>query len=64
MSLTITPASKNALTVTNDTPSGSDRTWDEAVETWDEATYTWDEPKTIFTKDAKAALSINNASKS
>lgn len=63
MTLTITPDTKNSLSVTNDTPAEAGRTW-ASTETWDEAAYTWDEPRTLFTKDTKNGLSISNESKS
>ena len=64
MPLTITPETKNSLSITNESKSGNDLTWDEATFTWDNADGTWDNPGSVITKENKNSLTITNETKS
>ena len=59
MSITITPATKNTLTITNQVKDSS-TTWDQATYTWDEAVGTWDVPGFVLSQPSKNTLTITN----
>lgn len=64
MPITITPETKNNLSISNEGKVGTDPTWDEAEFTWDEAgASTWDNVSLVMTKEDKNSLSISNESK-
>uniref|UniRef100_A0A6M3XJJ8 Uncharacterized protein n=1 Tax=viral metagenome TaxID=1070528 RepID=A0A6M3XJJ8_9ZZZZ len=63
MSTTITPESKNALSVTNEN-KGQSKTWATVDGTWaDHKKSQWQRQRTVITEESKNALSITNESK-
>ena len=62
--VTISNESKNNLSVTNQTKTGSTITWNQAVYTWDESKPgTWNIPRLPITRESKNNLSVSNESK-
>ena len=62
MAITITPETKNNLTITNEAKLSA-ITWDDADYTWNEATGTWDVPGVVLTRETKNNLTITNENK-
>jgi len=62
MALSITPESKNSLSITNESKYQG-LTWDEATFTWDNADGTWDVPGTVIARESKNSLTIGNENK-
>ena len=61
--LTVTPETKNTLTLTNEDKAGDTVTWDEATMTWDEANFTWENVGLAINKESKNTLTITNENK-
>ena len=62
MAITITPETKNNLTITNENKVAN-VTWDDADYTWNEATGTWDAPGVVLARETKNNLTITNENK-
>lgn len=63
MSLTLTPETKNTLSLTNQNKDFG-ITWDEATFTWDEGVGSWDVPNRInMVKESKNTLTLTNETK-
>ena len=62
MAITITPETKNNLTITNEAKLSA-ITWDDADYAWDEATGTWDVSGVVLARETKNNLTITNENK-
>lgn len=66
MSITITNASKNTLTISNESKTEGSQTWAERFDTWGDtgpAGDTWAIAGTVIAKESKNSISMSNEAK-